>query len=79
MSSLSIVSFNIQYSLGADNQYDIARSIEPIRDADAVHPENRSRRGDACRSVFTPGAACSRGSSSPGPEQGDFRRGGGSI
>lgn len=36
MSSLSIVSFNIQYSLGADNQYDIARSIEPIRDADII-------------------------------------------
>ena len=36
MSLLSVVSYNIQYSLGADNRYDLARSIEPIRNADII-------------------------------------------
>lgn len=36
MSLLSVVSYNIQYSLGADNQYDLSRSIEPIRNADII-------------------------------------------
>ena len=36
MSLLSVASYNIQYSLGADNRYDLARSIEPIRKADII-------------------------------------------
>jgi endonuclease/exonuclease/phosphatase family metal-dependent hydrolase len=36
MSLLSVVSYNIQYSLGADNRYDLARAIEPIRKADII-------------------------------------------
>jgi endonuclease/exonuclease/phosphatase family metal-dependent hydrolase len=36
MSLLSVVSYNIQYSLGADNRYDLARAIEPIRSADII-------------------------------------------
>ena len=36
MSLLSVVSYNIQYSLGADNRYDLSRSIEPIHKADII-------------------------------------------
>lgn len=36
MSLLSVVSYNIQYSLGADNRYDLSRAIEPIRKADII-------------------------------------------
>jgi endonuclease/exonuclease/phosphatase family metal-dependent hydrolase len=36
VSLLSVASYNIQYSLGADNRYDLARSIEPIRNADII-------------------------------------------
>ena len=36
MSLLSVASYNIQYSLGADNRYDLARSIEQVRDADII-------------------------------------------
>jgi len=36
MSSISVASFNIQYSLGADNAYDIKRSIDVVRDADII-------------------------------------------
>ena len=36
MSLLSVVSYNIQYSLGADNRYDLPRAIEPIRTADII-------------------------------------------
>ena len=36
MSLLSVVSYNIQYSLGADNRYDLPRAIEPIRKADII-------------------------------------------
>ncbi|MFM8836462.1 MAG: endonuclease/exonuclease/phosphatase family protein [Actinomycetota bacterium] len=36
MSSISIASFNIQYSLGADNKYDLKRSIDTVRDADII-------------------------------------------
>lgn len=36
MGLLSVVSYNIQYSLGADNRYDLTRSIEPVRDADII-------------------------------------------
>ncbi len=36
MSLLSVVSYNIQYSLGADSRYDLARSIAPVRDADII-------------------------------------------
>ena len=36
MASLKIVSFNIQYSLGADNLYDLKRCINVVRDADII-------------------------------------------
>jgi endonuclease/exonuclease/phosphatase family metal-dependent hydrolase len=36
MRSLSVCSYNIQYSLGADNRYDLARAVEPIRNADII-------------------------------------------
>jgi endonuclease/exonuclease/phosphatase family metal-dependent hydrolase len=36
MSLLSVVSYNIQYSLGPDNRYDLPRAIEPIRNADII-------------------------------------------
>ena len=36
MASFKIVSFNIQYSLGADNKYDMRRCIDVVRDADII-------------------------------------------
>ena len=36
MASFKIVSFNIQYSLGADNLYDLKRCINVVRDADII-------------------------------------------
>ena len=36
MASFKIVSFNIQYSLGADNKYDMMRCIDVVRDADII-------------------------------------------
>ncbi len=36
VSLLSVVSYNIQYSLGADCRYNLGRSIERIRDADII-------------------------------------------
>ena len=36
MTSFKIVSYNIQYSLGADNEYDLKRCIDVVRDADII-------------------------------------------
>ena len=36
MASFKIVSYNIQYSLGADNKYDIKRCLDAVRDADII-------------------------------------------
>ena len=36
MASFKIVSYNIQYSLGADNKYDMRRCIDVVRDADII-------------------------------------------
>ena len=36
MASFKIVSYNIQYSLGADNEYDLKRCIDVVRDADII-------------------------------------------
>ncbi len=36
MASFKIVSYNIQYSLGADNRYDMRRCIDVVRDADII-------------------------------------------
>ena len=36
MASFKIVSFNIQYSLGADNLYDLKRCVNVVRDADII-------------------------------------------
>jgi len=36
MASFKIVSFNIQYSLGADNKYEMRRCIDVVRDADII-------------------------------------------
>jgi endonuclease/exonuclease/phosphatase family metal-dependent hydrolase len=36
MQGLTLVSYNIQYSLGADERYDLARSVEAVRDADVI-------------------------------------------
>lgn len=36
MASLKVVTYNIQYSLGADNQYDLKRCIDVVRDADII-------------------------------------------
>jgi len=34
--TLRIASYNIQYSLGVDGKYDLARSLAPVRDADII-------------------------------------------
>lgn len=36
MASFTIVSYNIQYSLGADNRYNMRRCIDAVRDADII-------------------------------------------
>jgi endonuclease/exonuclease/phosphatase family metal-dependent hydrolase len=36
MNFLTVVSYNIQYSLGADNRYDLARCIAVVRDAEII-------------------------------------------
>lgn len=36
MSSFTIVSYNIQYSLGADDHFDLKRCIDVVRDADII-------------------------------------------
>lgn len=36
MSSFTIASYNIQYSLGADNEYDIKRGLDVVSDADII-------------------------------------------
>jgi len=36
MQRISVVSYNIQYSLGADHRYDLERCIDAVRDADII-------------------------------------------
>lgn len=36
MKAISVASYNIQYSLGADDRYDLARCIDAVRDADII-------------------------------------------
>ncbi|MEI8238906.1 MAG: hypothetical protein WCI22_05755, partial [Actinomycetota bacterium] len=36
MNPISVTSFNIQYSLGADLRFDMARAIEAVRNADII-------------------------------------------
>lgn len=36
MSSFTVVSYNIQYSLGADDRFDLKRCIDVVRDADII-------------------------------------------
>ena len=36
MGSFTVVSYNIQYSLGADNRYDLKRCLDAVRDADII-------------------------------------------
>ena len=36
MQPFRVVTFNIQYSLGADGRYDLGRSLEAVRGADVI-------------------------------------------